>query len=166
MSMGAIFVPLRDPNYMSIVSRAWSIALAEASKIARIVKPVRVENLKPVHLNWSSTGYAIVTGSQTFTLLANRSVVFWGIVSNASDFDYIEWYRGENYIGEWYTLPVYFFRDKNGAFAGNIENYVFRGGETFKTNAHSTAGASTVSAWFLGFVALPETGTKSAIITT
>jgi len=162
-----VFVPPTVPEFYEITRSAYLAARAEAARIAtgKRIK-VRVEALKPTHIGL--TQYKLPTGDQTFTLKTNTAIFPYGILNRDSSFDYMKWWEGNKtrYIGDWFTLPVYYFAEfKQGAYKGNLENYAFRGDETFTFNCHSTTTPTptTVDAWLLAFVVIPETMAETAV---
>ena len=163
-----VFVPPNVPEFYEIVKRAYIAAVTEARRVAATKRiKVRVEALKPTHLNLSE--YKLPTGDQTFTLKTNCAIFPYGIINLDSSFDYLKWWEGNKtrYIGEWFVKPVYYFAEfKQGAYRGGIDNYSFKGDETFTFNCHSTTTPtpSEVDAWLLAFVVLPETMAETKII--
>jgi len=163
-----VFVPPERDEYYRIVEERYMAARAEAAKI-RATKNVkmRVEFLKPVHLN--RTTYKLPTGDTEITLKANTAIFPFGIINKDSSFDYMKWWEGSKtrYIGDWFVAPIYNFAEyKQGAYRGNLAAYEFRGDETFTFNVHSTTSPtpSEVDAWLLAFVVLPETMAETKII--
>jgi len=171
---GPVFAPTHRDEFYTIVGKRYADARAEAAKIAA-TKGIRmaVEPFKPVHFGpaWLVRGYRLPTGDTQKTLLTNCAWFPYGILNLDTDFDYIKWYEGAKteYIGDWFTLPLAYLLEKQGAYKGNLDHYNFRGDETFTFTVHSvTYGTSPdheVNAWILAFVALPAT-LKESLITT
>jgi len=167
---GPVFAPTHRDEFYEIIGTRYAAARAEAAKIAA-TKGIRmaVEPFKPVHFGWTS--YALPTGDTQKTLLTNCAWFPYGILNLDSSFDYIKWYEGAKteYIGDWFTLPVYYYEEKQGAYKGNLDHYNFRGDETFTFTVHSITWGTTpdheVNAWLLAFVALPATLKESKITT-
>jgi len=171
---GPVFAPTHRDEFYEIIGKRYADARAEAAKIAA-TKGIRmaVEPFKPVHFGaaWVARGYKLPTGDTQKTLLSNCAWFPYGILNLDTDFDYMKWYEGAKteYIGDWFTLPIAYLEEKQGAYKGNIDHYNFRGDETFTFTVHSvTYGSSPdheVNAWILAFVALPATLKESLIAT-
>jgi hypothetical protein len=164
---GPVFAPAHRDEFYAIVGERYAAARAEADAIGtqkRIY--MRVEFLKPVHLNLSD--YKLPTGDTTITLEDNCAFFPYGILTWDMSFDYMKWWEGKKtvYIGDWFTLPVYYYEEKQGAYKGNLKHYEFRAGETFTFNVSSTTSPtpSTVNAWLLAFAVLPRTKAEEKII--
>jgi len=172
---GPLFAPTHRDEYYSIVGARYNDAREEATKIANS-KSIRmaVEFFKPVHFGaaWVTRGYKLPTGDTQKTLLSNVAFFPYGILnlldaSNVCCMDYMKWWLGAktDYVGDWFTLPVCYFDEKQGAYKGNLAHYNFRGDETFTFNVHSQCTPEEVDAWLLAFIALPAT-LKESLITT
>ena len=174
MPQGPAFAPTHRDEFYDIIGRRYQDAVAEAAKIAS-GKGIRmaVEYFKPVHFGtaWVARGYKLPTGDTQKTLLSNCALFPYGILNLDTTFDYMAWYLGAktDYIGDWFTLPIAYFEEKQGAWKGNLDHYNFRGDETFTFTVHSTTFGSSpdheVNAWLLAFVVLPST-LKQSLITT
>lgn len=170
---GPAFAPSLRDEFYAIVNKRYQDAITEAAKVAA-AKGIKmtVEQFKPVHFGptWVARGYILPTGDTTKTLLTNVAFFAYGLMNLDEHFDYIQWWEGgkTSYIGDWFTLPVYYFQEKQGAWKGNLDHYNFRGDETFTFTVHSTifgTSPGTVDAWLLAFVVLPSTQ-KLTLITT
>ena len=66
-----------------------------------------------------------------------------------------------------YKRQVYYYREKQGAYKGNLDAYTWRGDETFTFTVHTTTTPtpSYVNAWLLAFVVLPKNLQDSTITT-
>ncbi len=164
---GPCFAPAHRAEFYAIVGERYNAARAEAAAIGAGKRiHMRIEFLKPVHIEL--TEYKLPVGDTTLTLEANCAFFPYGIISWDDGFDYMEWYEGKEviYIGDWFTLPVNYFEERQGAYKGNLKHYEFRAGETFQFTVHSmtTPTPSTVDAWLLAFVVLPRTKAKDKII--
>lgn len=163
---GPIFVPPHQAQFYEIFRAQYEKARAEASRIAASKGiTMRVEMLKPVHLNL--TEYKLPVGDKTYTLKENRAIFPVGILNLDTSFDYMKWWKGAKvaFLAEWFTLPVAYFQEKQGAYKGNLDLVTFRGSETFTFSCHSTTeGATTVNAWLLAFVVLPAGEAESPIV--
>jgi len=161
------FYPKRRDEYWRVLDAAYARARAEAARIAMAKRiPMKIEFLKPVHLDL--TEYKL-PGSQdkTYTLKSNCAIFPFGIMNIDPTFDYMKWWEGNKtrYIGDWFVKPVYFFEEKEGAYAGKLEEYEFRGDETFTFNCHSTTGSTSLDAWLLAFAVMPVTLEEVKIVT-
>jgi len=169
---GPVFAPMHRDEFYEIAGRRYSDARGEAAKIAT-GKNIRmaVEPFKPVHFGWTS--YKLPIGDTQKTLLTNCAFFPYGILNLDTNFDYMKWYEGAktDYVGDWFTLPVAYFDEHQGAYKGNLDHYNFRGDETFTFSVHHvtqgwTASPETeVDAWLLAFVALPATLKETRITT-
>jgi hypothetical protein len=164
---GPVFAPPHRDEFYRIIAERYAVARAEADATGRAKRiKMRVEFLKPVHLNLTS--YVLPTGDSTFRLEDNCALFPYGIITWDSSFDYMKWWTGAKvtYIGDWFVLPVYYFQERQGAYKGNLSAYEFRANETFVFNVHSTTSPtpSTVNAWLLAFAVLPATMAESKII--
>ena len=169
---GPVFAPAHRDEYFAIVGQRYSETMAEATRIAN-ARGIRmaVEPFKPVHFGW--TAYKLPIGDTQKTLLSNVAFFPYGVLNLDENFDYMKWYEGAktDYIGDWFTLPVRYYEERQGAYKGNLAHYNFRGDETFTmTIHHATQGVTPspedeVNAWLLAFVALPAT-LKESLITT
>ena len=76
----------------------------------------------------------------------------------------MKWWEGAKtrYIGDWFVRPIYFFDEREGAYAGRNEAYYFRGDQTFTFNAH---GSADLDAWLLAFAVMPVTLEEVKIVT-
>lgn len=171
---GPVFAPAHRDEFYEIIGKRYSDARSEAAKIAA-TKGIRmaVEPFKPVHFGaaWVARGYRLPVGDTQKTLLSNCAWFPWGILNLDTNFDYMKWYEGAKteFIGDWFTLPVNYYEERQGAYKGNLDHYNFRGDETFTFTVHSVAAGTSpgyeVNAWILAFVALPAT-LKESLITT
>jgi len=164
---GPVFAPPHRDEFYSIVGERYAAARAEAAKIGEAKRiTMRVEFFKPVHFNWTS--YRLPTGDTLATLEDNCAFFPYGILNKDECFDYMKWWEGNKvvYIGDWFTLPVYSYEEKQGAYKGNLLGYEFRSGETFDFYVHCTTTPmpSDVNAWLLAFVVLPRTMAESKIL--
>jgi len=146
-------------KYEAIIDRAYAAARKEAAVIAATKRiSMKIEFLKPAHLSRSL--YNLAGSADTlFTLKSNVAIFPFGIINEDPTFDYIKWYSGNKtkYIADWFVRPVYLFEEKEGVYAGNLDQYVFRGDESFTINCHSTTSSTTIQAWILGFAVMPVT---------
>jgi len=168
------FVPVHRDEYYAVQNKAYTDAIAQASLVYQNKQILMlVEPFKPIHFgsSWVSRGYALPTGTTQKTLLTNCSIFPWGIFSDDTTFDYMQWYQGNmtTYIGDWYVQPIAFFTEHSGAWTGNIAHYYFKGDEPFSFVVHSTTygvcPTGTVNAWLLAFVVMPS-ASKGTMITT
>lgn len=155
-----------EEQYKAIVFKAYAAAKAEAVKI-RNTKGLgmKLEFLKPVHLN--RTLYNLPGSADTeYTLKTNVAIFPFGFLNEDPTFDYMKWWKGAKtrYIGDWFVRPIYLFEEKEGVYAGNLDQYVFRGDETFTINLHSTTSSTTILAWLLAWAVMPETLEEVKII--
>jgi len=171
---GPVFAPTHRDEFYAILGKRYEDTRAEAAKIAA-AKGIRmaVEFFKPVHFGpaWVARGYVLPTGDTQKTLLSNVALFPYGILNLDEHFDYMKWYEGAktDYIGDWFTLPVRYYEERQGAYKGNVDHYNFRGDETFTFTVHHVTYGSesgyTVDAWLLAFVALPATLKESLVCT-
>lgn len=171
---GPVFAPPHRAEFYEIIAKRYADARAEAVAIAEAKKiRMKVEFFKPVHfgLAWETRGYKLPVGDTTKTLLTNCAFFPYGILNLDANFDYIKWYEGSkvNYIGDWFTLPIYYYEEKQGAYKGNLDHYNFRGDETFTFTVHhityGTSAGYEVNAWLFAFVAIPATLAETKITT-
>jgi len=143
------------------MEKAYANAKAEATRIFQANRiNTKIELLKPVHLN--RTLYDLPgTTATDFTLKSNVAIFPWGILNSDPIFSALKWWEGAGtkYIGDWFVRPVYFFEEREGAYAGNIEAFTFRGDESFRIQGVSKHGASVAlfEAWILAFAVMPVT---------
>jgi hypothetical protein len=161
------FVPQHQDEFWSLVKELEKAALEYASILkAKTTIAIRVERLKPVHLDL--TDYKFPVGEKTYTLKSNVGIFFGGFFSNDTSFDYIKWWNGAKtvYIGDWFTREIAYFQEKLGMWRGNLGKYQWKGDETFTVNAHSTTSPTptTVDAWPVAYAVLPETLAETKII--
>jgi len=166
---GPVFAPPHRDEFYSIIGERYRAARAEAAKIAA-AKGIRmiIEFFKPSHFGW--TDYKLPVGDTTKTLKENVAFFPVGLAyMDDAGFDYIRWYDGKKteLIGDWFVKPVYYFREKQGVYKGNLRQYEWRGAETFTFTVHSTTTPtpSYVNAWLLAFVVLPKNLQDSMITT-
>ena len=164
---GPVFAPAHRDEFYAIVGERYALARSEAEALGASKRiKMRVEFLKPVHLNISD--YTLPTGDTKITLEDNCALFPYGILTWDSSFDYMKWWTGNkvSYIADWFTLPVYYYQEKQGAYKGNLRAFEFRAGETLTFNVHSTTSPtpSTVNAWLLAFAVLPATKAEEKII--
>jgi hypothetical protein len=160
-------------DFPKIIDASYATAKAEAIRIFNLRGiQTKIELLRPVHLGYSTTGLTMFnipgTTPQTFTLKSNVALFPWGIMNNDPTWMTLKWYEGNQtkYIGDWYTRPVYFFEEQQGAWGGQLEPYNFRGDQTFTFTALSRTGSTTIQGWILAFVVEPTTLEESAIYVT
>jgi len=160
------FYPKHRDAYWSVLEQAYANARAEAARVAATKRiQMKVEFLKPVHLN--RTLYNLPGSADTlYTLKSNVGIFPFGILNEDPTFDYMKWYEGNKtkYVGDWFTRPIYFFEEREGAYAGHIAAYEFRGDESFTINCHSTTSSTTILAWLLAFAVMPVTLEEVKII--
>jgi hypothetical protein len=161
------FYPLHRAEFYSVLEQIRAKAVAEAEMIAAARKlKMRVDRTKPVDFDLAD--YKIPTGNVTYTFKSNVAFFPAGFFSNDSSFDYIQWWKGKGtiWVGEMFTRDIYYTQERQGIYAGNMSHYEFRGAETFRHNAHSTTGLTSVDAWFIAFTVRPETMAETKIIET
>jgi len=146
-------------KYQAIIDKVYATARAEAARIAANKRiSTKIEFLKPAHL--SRTLYNLPGSTDTlYTLKSNVAIFPFGIINEDPTFDYMKWYSGNKtkYIADWFVRPIYLFEEKEGVYAGKLDQYVFRGDESFTINCHSTTGSTTIQGWLLGFAVMPVT---------
>jgi hypothetical protein len=153
-------------KYEAVIEKAYNAAKAEAKRIATLKGiACKIEFLKPVHLNRTLYNLPGSTDTQ-YTLKTNCAIFPFGILNEDPTFDYMKWWKGAktSYIGDWFVRPVYLFEEKEGVYAGNLDQYVVRGDETFTINCHSTTSSPTINAWLLAFAVMPVTLEEVQII--
>jgi len=146
-------------KYEAIIDRAYIAARQEAARIATTKRiAMKIEFLKPAHLSRSLYNLP-GTADTLYTLKSNVAIFPFGVINEDPTFDYIKWYSGNKtkYIADWFVRPIYLFEEKEGVYAGNLDQYVFRGDESFTINCHSTTSSTTIQAWILGFAVMPVT---------
>ena len=169
---GPLFIPNDKDEYYRIITERYNEARAEAMRI-RTQKNIemRVEFFKPVHFNWTGAPilgrYRLPTGTTQITLQENTAFFPAGLLNLDNCFDCMKWWSGAGttYIADWWTLPIFYFRDHQGAYKGNLKGYEFRGNETFRFLVHCTDSPDpgTVNAWLIAFVVLPATMSETRI---
>lgn len=172
---GPVFAPAHRDEFYQIVGERYNAARAEAAKIGAGKRiHMRIEFLKPKHFEdaagaGSYATYQLPVGDTQITLEDNCAFFPYGILNNDDCFDYIKWYEGAKtvYIGDWFTHPVHFFTEKQGAYKGNLKHYEFRAGETFtftvSTCSTATPAPTEVDAWLLAYIVLPRTKAETTI---
>jgi hypothetical protein len=167
------FIPMRANGYNEAVDKSYAAAKAEAVRIFNLRGiQTKIEFLRPVHLGYTTTGSTIYTmpGSQnnTFTLKSNVALMPWGVINQDPTWYSLKWYEGAatKYIGDWFTRPVYFFTEQEGAWGGMLEPYNFRGDQTLTFYCVSNTSSNRIQGWILAFVVLPTTLEETSIITT
>jgi len=166
---GPVFAPPHRDEFYAIIGERYREARAEAIKIAS-QKGIQmlIEFFKPSHFGW--TEYKLPVGDTQKTLKDNVAFLPVGLAyMDDAGFDYIKWYDGNKttLIGEWFVKPVYYFREKQGVYKGNLRQYTWKGSETFTFTVHSTTSPTPtyVTAWLLAFVVLPKNMQDSLITT-
>ena len=168
-------------NYPAILNTSYQAAKAEALRIYNLrgIQTV-IELLRPVHLNLGSTATTVggtttttapwvLPGTAAFTKTLKSNVAFfpWGVINNDPTWWSIKWYEGNQtkYIGDWYTRPVYFFEEQQGAWGGQLEPYNFRGDQTFSIVNLSSTNSAVIQGWLLAWAVLPVTTDETNITT-
>jgi len=153
------FYPKRRDDYWAVMDRAYATAKEEALRIYNSKNiQTKIELLKPVHLN--RTLYNLPGSTNTdYTLKSNVAIFPWGILNIDPTWTALKWYEGAGtkYIGDWFVAPIYFFEEKEGAYAGNLDAYAFRGDETFRINCVSDTNSTLIDGWLLAFAVMPVT---------
>ena len=177
---GPFFAPLHRDDYYRILTDRYNAARMEAGVLGQDARiSMRVVSFKPRHFNWTAGDYRLPTGYTSKTLKPNTAFFPAGIINNDPCFDFIKWWEGASaagpgtrYIGDWFVYPVYHFRERQGAYKGNLTRYEYRANETFTMYVHaSIIGTCTspmadyVSAWMLAFCVLPSTEAEMPITT-
>jgi len=162
------FIPNHRPDFYAKLEEVKTRAIAYATKKqAEKGIPYVVERIKPAHFNL--TNYKIPANSEkSYRVNSNAGLFFAGIFSVDTDFDYLRWWKGKKItpIGEWFTLDISYFEEKEGIYSGNLRYYEFLGDSSFTFYAHSrTASDTEVDAWFIGFTVVPETERDNAVVT-
>lgn len=168
---GPLFAPMHIEEYYKILTERYNAARLEAGALAGSGRvSMRVEFFKPTHFNWAAGVYRLPTGVTTKTLKPNTAFFPAGVINNDPCFDYMKWWEGAGtrYIGDWFTLPVYYFTERQGAYKGNLKRFEFRANETFRfqVNCTTTPLPDTVNAWMLAFCVMPQTEAEVQITTT
>jgi hypothetical protein len=158
------FVSSIKPEFHAIIDEAYAMAKAEAMRIfSQRGIQTKIELLRPVHLGYSTTGATIFTlpgsANSDYTLKSNTALFPWGVINQDPTWFSLKWYEGAGtkYIGDWYTRPVYFFEEMQGAYGGQLEPYAFRGDQSFRFYALSNTGSTTIQGWLLAFAVMPTT---------
>jgi len=169
---GGFFAPLHRDEFYNILTERYNAARSEAARVAGKENiDMKVEYFKPVHFGagFTSLLYQLPTGVTTKTLLQNTAFFPWGIQNLDSCFDRIAWWQGAGvkYIGEMFTLPVFYYQEHQGAWKGNLLGYEFRGGETFRFEVHcfTSPMPDHVDAWLHAWIVLPSTQSGTLITT-
>lgn len=126
---------------------------------------MKVEFLKPVHLD--RTLYNLPGSTDTlYTLKSDVAIVPFGVLNEDPTWTNMKWWKGNKtqYVSEWFVRPVYNFEEKEGAYAGKLGAYVFRGPESFTINCGSTTSSVVIEGWLLGFAVAPTTLEEIKII--
>lgn len=155
------FYPKRRDDYWAVMQKSYAMAKAEAARIFNANRiNTKIELLKPVHLNRTLYNLPGTTATD-FTLKSNVGIFPWGVLNSDPLFTALKWWEGAGtkYIGDWFVRPVYFFEEKEGAYAGNLEAYTFRGDESFRVQGVSHTGSTVAlfEAWLLAFAVMPVT---------
>lgn len=158
------FVSTIKPEFHAIIDEAYALAKAEAMRIyqQRGIQ-TKIELLRPVHLNLSTTGATIFmlpgTANTDYTLKSNTAIFPWGVMNQDPTWYAMKWYEGAGtkYIGDWYVRPVYFFEEQQGAYGGQLEPYAFRGDQSFRFYCLSNAASANIYGWLLAFAVMPTT---------
>ena len=170
---GPVFIPNDKDEYYRIVAERYNAARGEAASLAAKKSiEMRVEFFKPVHFGWTIAPvlgrYMLPTGTTTVTLKENTAFFPAGLLNLDSCFDYMKWWEGAGtkYLSDWFTLPVFYYRDHQGAYKGNLKGYEFRGAETFRFQVHCTSSPDPgiVNAWIYAFIVLPATMSETTIL--
>ncbi len=159
------FYPLRNKKAFEIFDKIHNAALLEAKQVGERQKlKMRVEILRPVHLGL--TAYKHGTGTKSYTLQQNCALFIAGIRNFDPGFDYQKWYKGQEYIGDWLVRDVNKYQEQMGAYAGNLDRYIFRSGEVMKVTSNSTVTPTPadVDGWIVAFVVMPESLADSKIV--
>lgn len=172
MAKRAYFVSSIKEEYDRIIDEAYAMAKQEAIRIYTQKQiQTKIELLRPVHLNYSTTGATIFTlpgtANSDYTLKSNTGLFPWGIINQDPTWFALKWYEGAGtkYIGDWYVRPVYFFEEMQGAYGGQLEPYAFRGDQSFRFYCLSSTGSTVIQGWLLAFAVMPTTLEETKIIT-
>lgn len=178
---GPCFAPTHRDEFYSIVGERYNAARAEAAALGEGKRiHMRIEFFKPIHFRHASVdgvspstayeSYNLPVGKTLITLEDNCAFFPYGIITWDAYFDYMKWWEGAEikYIGDWFTLPIYRFEERQGCYKGNLLHYEFRSGETFTYEVHSlpkpgTPSPTEVDAWLLAFVVLPRTKAETVV---
>jgi len=162
------FYPTHQREFYATLEKVRLAAVAEAKRLVAAKKlQYVVERTKPAHLGL--TTYAIPANAEKSYRLNDYSALFFaGIFNNDSSFDYLTWWEGKKtgYIGEWFVKDIYYFKERQGVYAGNLDYYQFKPSASFTFYAHSTTvTATSVDGWFIAFTVVPETERNNAVVT-
>lgn len=160
------FYPKRRDDYWAVMEAAYARAKQEAQRILASKRiETKIELLKPVHLNRSLYNLPGSTNTD-YTLKSNVALFPWGVLNTDPTWTALKWYEGAGtkYIADWFVRPVYFFEEKEGAYAGNLDAYAFRGDESFRINCVSTTSSVLIEGWLLAFAVMPVTLEEVKII--
>lgn len=164
--MPPLFYRENHPNYWTVLDEAYRMAKLEAQRIFNQKGiQTKIELLKPVHLNRSLYNLPGSTATD-YTLKSNVAIFPFGILNQDPTWTALKWYEGAGtkYIGDWFVRPVYLFEEMQGAYAGNLEAYAFRGDQAFRINAVSTTSSTTIDGWLLAYAVMPTTLEEVKII--
>lgn len=162
------FYPTHRPDFYTTLEKVRLAAVNEAQRLSAEKKlKYVVERLKPVHLGL--TTYKLPANVEKGWRLKDVCALFVaGVFNNADTFDYITWWEGKKatYIGEWFVRDIYYFKERQGVYAGNLEYYQFPPNASFTFYAHDTTVTATeTDGWLIAFVVVPETERNAAIVT-
>ena len=162
------FYPTHESGFYTQLEKVKLAAVAEAKRLSSLKKiDYVVERTKPAH--FGLTTYKLPANAKKSYRLNDYSAVFFaGIFNNADTFDYLDWWTGKesSYIGEWFVRDIYYFRERQGVYAGNIDYYQFMPSSSFTFYAHDTTVTATeTDGWFIAFTVVPTTERNNSIVT-
>ncbi len=160
------FIPMRHKEAMDILAKVYQQAMAEADVIGKRQKlTMRVEPLRPVHLNLTETTFKLEYNSgneKAYTLQQNCAIFLAGIEQYEAGLTHIKLRNGKKYLGDWVTRPVYKYQEQMGVYAGALDRYAFRSSEAMGVQLKGVT--ADPDAWFIGYAVVPEALADSKII--
>lgn len=162
------FYPTHQSGFYTQLEKVRLAAVSEAKRLYTLKKiDYVVERTKPKHFGYST--YKIPANAYKAYRVNDYSAIFFaGIFNNDDSFDYVDWWEGNksSVIGEWFVRDIYYFQERQGIYAGNLDYYKFKPSSSFTFYAHDTTVTSTeVDGWFVAFTVVPETERDNSIVT-
>jgi hypothetical protein len=158
------FIPLRHQKALDIMDNVIKAAQDYAKMVGEAQKlKMRVEPLRPVHLNLSNYKMEYNAGNEkAYTMQQNCGLFIAGIMQYDASLNDIKIRKGQQFIGKWVTRPVYKYQEQAAAYGGNLDMYRFRSGESIGVTL--SGPSADPDAWLIGYVVMPETLLDSKII--
>jgi hypothetical protein len=149
------FLPIEHLLAPAYIETAYAMAKAEAMRIYSLQGiQTSINSLSPYHFGYNEQK---IPQEQTLTMQSDCAIFPYGIVNTDNDLSELRWFNGTKveFISDWLVKEVSNYKSKTAIYCGQLENYAFRGNQTFTIQCRSSQNKPEFDAWLKAFVVVP-----------